>query len=467
EVDRPLGELDQYENPEIPAGYTYLGQFIGHDITFDPASSLQRQNDPHALHNFRTPRLDLDSIYGRGPADQPYLYRQDRDPIPSARVPGLNLNELIFLLGADVDPDDPASEIKGPDLPRNLGRERLDGRALVGDPRSDENLIISQLHVLFLRFHNRMVDFVAERSPLRGENLFKETQRLVRWHYQWVVAHDFLARFVGKAVVKDILAPQRFMVNGEDGPEQREIVRPRFRFYRHPGRPPFIPIEFSVAAYRFGHSTVRPSYFFNDFVRKQTEPGRTPIFQPTSTIENETKNLNGFRRLPDKWGFQWKYFFDRLSDEDNLPQLSHKIDDELASSLGSLPSGRVGGPSSLAERNLRRGLHLQVPSGQAVAMAMGIPPLAAKDLDLDDLSAELRSHTPLWYYILREAKVQRGGCQLGSVGGRIVAEVLLGLLAADPLSYLNAGPGWTPEDALTNEDGDFEMPELIKFALSA
>ena len=52
---------------DVPAGYTYLGQFIDHDITFDPVSSLQRQNDPNALHNFRTPRFDLDSLYGAGP----------------------------------------------------------------------------------------------------------------------------------------------------------------------------------------------------------------------------------------------------------------------------------------------------------------------------------------------------------------------------------------------------------------
>src|SRR6185369_6730081 len=70
---------DDEENAGIPAGYTYLGQFIDHDITFDPASSLQQQNDPNALVDFRTPRLDLDSVYGRGPDDQPYMYGADKD----------------------------------------------------------------------------------------------------------------------------------------------------------------------------------------------------------------------------------------------------------------------------------------------------------------------------------------------------------------------------------------------------
>jgi Animal haem peroxidase len=472
EPGKPLGEKDKDENPSIPAGYTYLGQFIGHDLTFDPASSLQRQNDPDALFDFRTPRFDLDSLYGRGPADQPYLYRHESPPERSEGDEDLDLSQVAFLLGDDVDEDE---RFKGPDLPRNRPRQTADGksilfgRALIGDPRNDENLVVSQLHRTFLQFHNQMVEFVADTNSLRDEeDVLKEAQRQVRWHYQWVVVHDFLVKVVGKEVVDDILQRQSYTVNGKGGPKRIEVVRPRLRFY-HPGRRPFIPVEFSVAAYRFGHSMVRPSYFFNDAVR-ETQPRRTPVFGPPPTATNELQNLNGFRRLPPGWGFQWKYFFDRLTDEPDLPQPSYRIDTELVNPLGNLPREVASNPSSLAERNLLRGRQLQLPSGQAVARAMGIPALRPEDLDLKGFSDSLKNNTPLWYYVLREAKAERQGTQLGSIGGRIVAEVLIGLLAADPLSYLNAAPGWTPEPELLRAPGPrrrklFEMPELIRFAL--
>ena len=158
------------DNPDIPAGYTYLGQFIDHDITFDPTSQLQKLNDPLALVNFRTPRLDLDSIYGSGPADQPFLYEWT-DP----RDRGVKLLDVFD------------------DLPRNA-----QGRALIGDPRNDENLILAQLHLLFIRFHNRVVEHVRERDRLAGAELLGKAQQLVRWHYQWIVVHDFLRRIVGE-----------------------------------------------------------------------------------------------------------------------------------------------------------------------------------------------------------------------------------------------------------------------------
>ena len=157
EVDTPLDQAEpEDENPAIPAGYTYLGQFIDHDITFDPMSSLDRFNDPDALQDFRTPRLDLDSVYGSGPDDQPFLYESD----------GKHL-----LVGDDKDFDPRAAR---PDLPRNTANPR---RALIGDKRNDENLIVSQLHATMLRFHNRVLDTEADGD-------FALAQQIVRWHYQ-------------------------------------------------------------------------------------------------------------------------------------------------------------------------------------------------------------------------------------------------------------------------------------------
>src|SRR6184192_2769734 len=168
----PTGEEDTGgDNPDIPAGFTYFGQFVDHDLTFDPTSQLERDNDPDALVDFRTPAFDLDSVYGRGPDDQPYLYDGNDG----------------FLLGTALTGGDPGAQ----DLPRNGATP---ARALIGDSRNDENSIVSQLHGLFLRFHNRTL----KDNPGRP---FAEIQKLVRFHYQYVVLNDFLARIVHSTVL--------------------------------------------------------------------------------------------------------------------------------------------------------------------------------------------------------------------------------------------------------------------------
>ena len=442
----PVGEVDPEENDHIPAGYTYLGQFIDHDITFDPASSLQRQNDPDALVDFRTPRFDLDNIYGRGPDDQPYLYQPD--------------GRRLQLGNTVADPNDPAlAPFAGPDLQRNVN-----GRALIGDPRNDENLILSQLQTVFLHFHNRMLDTVAATTALTGDNLFKETQRQVRWHYQWVVIHDFLPRIVGPQVVEDILPAENDHGKGHD--HDGRVQQPRFGFYRWRDQP-YIPVEFSVAAYRFGHSMVRPDYMFNDFVRSITGNKRTPIF---SLDPGPFSNMNGFRPLPSRWGFQWKFFFERIDTSTTEarvhPHFSYKIDPHLVNPLGHLPFV-TSGPVSLAERNLLRGRAFALPSGQTVARAMGVRALTNAELGIADLDAGLQGHAPLWFYVLKEAELASGGAHLGPVGGRIVAEVLIGLLWGDPLSYLRVQPSWRPTAPLAAADGTFGMPEFVRFATNA
>lgn len=413
-AENATGPQPELDNAKIPAGFTYFGQFVDHDLTFDPVSSLERQNDPDALTNFRTPRFDLDSIYGRGPADDPFLYDKDTG--------GDKL-----LIGHHDDEDD---------LPRNA-----QGTALIGDPRNDENIFVSQFQLTMLKFHNRVVDLVeADPSMRRGsESTFEAAQRIVRWHYQWIVAHDFLQRTVGSETFLSVF--------DESGP----LPRVNRQFYQW-NNDPYMPVEFSVAAYRFGHSQVRGRYQLNTLV------GPLPTFSAESVHVNPLGHFGGFRILPPFWTVEWARFFEVDGAGSDRRQLTRKIDTKLADPLITLPPEIGGSAPSLILRNLMRGARLLLPSGQDVAAHMGHEVLSDTDLDLPG-----GGPAPLWYYVLCEAAVQADGEHLGTVGGRIVAEVLMGLLEKDASSYLRNQPTWKPflPSAVA---GDFTLADLIAFA---
>jgi hypothetical protein len=403
----PPSPIQPGENPDIPAGYTYVGQFVDHDITFDPTSVLERRNDPDALVDFRTPRFDLDSLYGSGPDDQPFLYDQD-DPYK-------------LLIGHNR-----GREEEKEDLPRNA-----QGRALVGDARNDVHFIVSQLTVAFLRFHNAVVDHLRAQFVPDTE-LFAEAQRLTRWHYQWMVVEDYLPRIVGADVQKRVLVDDP-AVGGK---------RAELRFFTWK-RQPFMPVEFSVAAFRFGHSQTRATYVLNP----DLDPKHIvlPFLNP-----NPLDHLAGFRPLPKGWKIAWDLFF---VIDGSQPQLSRRIDTKLVGPLGQLPPMLDHDRRGLGLLDLLRAKALGLPSGEAVAAAMG---MSRSDLGLT-------GDTPLWYYILREAEVDNGGLRLGPVGATIVAEVLVGLLSADPSSYLRLEPGWKPE-LPSAVPGTFTIVDLLRFA---
>jgi hypothetical protein len=405
------GTVQDFDNPDIPAGFTYLGQFIDHDVTFDPASSLQRLNDPDALHDFRSPRFDLDSLYGSGPIDEPFQYRRGTNGMEMLIEPNRN----------NID-----------DLPRNS-----EDVALIGDPRNDENSIVSQLQLLFLRFHNKMAEAVGGDESIPEEEKFTETQRRVRWHYQWIVVHDFLPRIIGRPLFE-----QLFTTSDEGIPT---VHTPLY----HPKRQAYMPVEFSSAAFRYGHSQVRGIYNLSEQVRDR------PIFLP-GPLQEETQDLRGFRRLPAGWTVDWRLFF---SIGGSAPQPSRLIDSKLVPALFDLPDG--GG--SLAFRNLKRGQALGLPSGQDVARFVQVEPA----LGSDQLGGAPEP-TPLWFYLLKESELAEGpnGRHLGAVGGRIVGEVLLGLLNFDPHSWIKVNPGWKPTIPDADGDGVVTMADLIAFILS-
>jgi hypothetical protein len=434
-------------NDNIPAGYTYLGQFIDHDITFDPTSMLGRDNDPRALVNFRTPRFDLDSLYGSGPKDQPFLYDWDCEHEGVKLLVGHNPDDLS--LPCDLQP-------APVDLPRNQ-----QGRALIGDARNDENLIVSQIHLLFIHFHNKVVDRLCEHHPHpKGMWLFEEARRIVRWHYQWIVVHDFLKRLVGQTMAHRVLQPA--------APGGAPTIERRFYTWQDE---PFIPVEFSAAAFRCGHSMVRDEYP----PKKLPDTHNHPILRPHT---DHGLHFGGFRRLPQGIAIDWERFFNTTL---HAPEMSFKIDPRISPALFSLPSG----DKPLPLLNLRRGRALGLPAGRDVARAMGVDPLSFEQLGLNDACLSttcadtLLRATPLWYYILCEAKelgmgehaypIGLGGYSLGPVGGRIVAEVLVGLLEGDPQSYLRQWPAWTPADCreLLSHPEDrpiLTMPDLVLFA---
>lgn len=458
----PEGTTDPEENPGITAAYTYLGQFIDHDLTLDPTSHLREKLTPaqlRALVDFRTPRLDLDCLYGRGPTEQPYLFQPD----------GVRME-----LGAPMS-GNPRDQ-KSADVPRGPN-----GRALIGDPRNDENRIVTQLQSAMLRFHNAVADAMQGAS-------FDEVRAQVRWHYQWMIVNDFLPTVIGPATIDEILPHRAAGKAIQDAPPQ--FLIPGLA----DGGLALMPVEFSVAAYRFGHSMIRPIYRINESIT------RRPIFV---SAEAPASDLGGMRPIPLDWAVDWQFFIDLdhgaapqtiTAGGDPIvrtPQHAYKIDTSLVSPLGQLPPSIAVDPSSLALRNLERGDVFSLPSGQRVAGALGLPVIPDDQLvigkattdpadpktPIADIAAGFAGSAPLWAYVLSEAQVTSwaglttdeqkaaAATRLGPVGGHLVGEVIAALLVGDRTSLL--GPDareFRPRPEFSH-DGEFGLAELLNVAL--
>jgi Animal haem peroxidase len=376
---------------QVEAGQPFFGQYVAHDITAD-RSPLRTHADIETLRNIRSPRANLEALYGGGPVGSPYLYDQS--------------DQAKLLIGAD-----------GRDLPRNQ-----QGIALIGDPRNDVHAFMTGLQLAFIRSHNRLVDRLrADGVP--DSDLFEDARLALIWHYQWVIINDFLPNLVGTEMVRSILSEGA-------------------RYYR-PSSEPFIPVEFADAAYRYGHSQVR-----NQYQIRSGGPSYTAF-----------PDLAGFCRLPPEHTIEWTLLFDVPGQK--AAQRAKLIDGRLPASLIRLPETITGTVEieayrSLAARDLQRGVGTGLPSGEAVARAIGVEPLAREELELEDWTEE----TPLWLYILREAAVRGAGNRLGEVGGRIVAEVLIGIIRCDPESYLANEQSWRPT-LPGHQPGVFKIRDLL------
>jgi Animal haem peroxidase len=475
--------LNENPNPKLTSGFTFVGQFVDHDITFDTTTLSEQESDPDATTNFRTPRYDLDAIYGRGPSTDPQFYDpDDRDKFlvekrPYSQIKGLvttppSSQDIVY----DVKPDEVW------DVPRNE-----DGTAKIADPRNDQTLIILQLHVAMQKFHNRLVDVLRMQGVPRSA-VFESARRLARWHYQWMVTHEFLPAIVGQTLSDSVYK------------ETTGAPKITLKYYKptNPAGRSFIPVEFAVAAYRFGHSITRPRYTVQDVYDSTGKllgsVSSVPLFQDAPT-EN---NLNGHRELPARLKIQWSKFFNAGTTLTARPV--RQFDASLAGPLFKMPATALPDANTLgllSQRNLRRGRKMGLPSGQQVARLMGVTPLTNAQLsqnhrifvkipisgnkveivtppgEYDEENQSLKEifadtgwggEAPLWFYILKEAEIVGKGRTLGPVGGRIVAEVLVGLLQKDPNSYLYLNAGWKPAPPIAPASGQFTMADLLKFA---
>jgi Animal haem peroxidase len=520
------GPLQSTDNSTIPTVYTYWGQFIDHDLTANTDRDAEVSNItkpdlaplPAAfivqnLKNLRQPTANLDSVYGDGPTFDPSVPTQAGRmydgirlrvgkvatnppppapqniaglPIPPDRLEGPDNNVFV-----SVDPNRDLPRIgvlisegvvNEADFPEKLRNEpNFEQLAFIADARNDENLIIGQFHTAVLRFHNASVDWVvaSEACDNHGRKrsdaqLFERAQQLTRWHYQWLVVHDFLKTMTLPGVVDKVLL---------GGPKH----------YASRNGEAYMPLEFSVAAYRFGHTMVRAAYDHN---RNFGRPGHVVpsasfdllfAFTGSGSQRDRTTGkvilnpfLGGSKVLPFNWIIEWDRFVDKGS---SVPDhFARKIDTRLAPPLRDLIN-QGNAPAldptpeirtilkRLARRNLLRGYHLSIPTGQSVAAALGIVPLSENELRLGNsgpLNQVLEDNgflqqTPLWYYVLKEAEVRANGNSLGELGSRIVCETIIGQLMNDPESYLNQHDAWDPSNGvkLPNPGGDPNQGDLI------
>ena len=442
----------------IPAGFTYLGQFVDHDLTFDATTVAFGDNvSPAALLQGRSPTLDLDSLYGAGPLDpvSSTFYEADRTRLKVGRTTRIGGDQARV----------------GFDVPRvgtgSASDERL---AAIPDRRNDENLVVAQTHAAMIRFHNRVVAGLGPATP--PADRFEKARRKVVLHYQWMLRTDYLARICDGDVVTDVFT------NG------RKVVDPG----ADPLSMPTMPVEFSVAAFRLGHAMIREAYDWN-----ARFPDGSGSLDLLFFFSGTSGGLGGDPTLPSNWIADWRrlYRFAQVGRDDLKPpagefNLARRIDTRLVDPLAALPAGSFGGAATdegtvranLAFRNLMRARMLRLASGQQMAAllrASGVPvtTLTKAQLrngaggrgsaQLDGLTDAQReaflADTPLWFYVLREAELNDG--RLTGVGARLVVETFHRAMEGSSHSIVR-NPGFRPD--LGQKDGRFRMADLLLFA---
>jgi Animal haem peroxidase len=441
----------------VPAGFTYLGQFIDHDLTFDKTSVMFGSFvTPAQLVQGRSPSLDLDSLYGAGPQDPVSAKFYEADGLH------LKMGDTVAAFG---DAGRPKTDLPRAGTGSNNAAKRT---AVIPDPRNDENLAVAQTHLAMIRFHNRVVDTLPGTVPAAQK--FATARDIVTRHYQWMIKTDFLPRIVKQRPITDVFN------NG----------RKAFEVGATPTDVPTMPIEFSVAAYRLGHSMIREAYNWN----KNFEAGGGTL-DFLFTFSGLSGDLGGNLKLPANWiaDFRRLYDFGEAGRADLVVPAAKfnramRIDTKLANPLEFLPTQTLSLPAStpandpqlnLAFRNLTRARMVKLATGQQMlrflkskgVVMSGLSKAQIRDgnggATLDTLTATQQAaflkNTPLWFYILREAELNNG--KLRGVGGRIVAETFHRAMEGSTSSIVR-DPAWRP--SLGPNNTTFRMVDLMLFA---
>lgn len=422
-VDRGTSD----DSATLPAEYTYLGQFIDHNLDFDETAQPTADVNPSSVTNFESFRFDLNNLFGGGPTVDPQLYAADHKHLLVTGTPG----------GGGV---------------YDLARDPLTGEAILVEPRDDDNQIISQVTAAFAAFYNDFVD--------RGDS-YARARRLTEDYYQEIVLTDVLPAYVGQSTIDEYLRV------GPGGSVR--LITPNFPDAS------FTPIEFSVGAYRFGHALVRANYHINDiFPATEDVDDNVPIFDLGAF---QTGDLSGGAPLPGPNGssstactstslcvqpnpaghqIQWKYFVPALDANPNDPGINYarQTQPTISAPLFNLPAETIPGCADVADpvcngsgdlisRDFARGNWDGLPSGQDIARALGCPVISAASINPTD-DPVFDSGTPLLYYVLAEAKAENR--VLGCVGRKIVAQTFLRVLWDTPNSVLRSH--FRPDPAL-------------------
>lgn len=453
-------DSDDLRFSDIPAGYTYFGQFVAHDMAFfdlgvrhpeHPQSSCDFRNltEPlgqksfEILKNKRSSQLQLDSIYEAA---------EFLDDAAHLRVGQCTRSTVAHdVLPNDAELDD-FHDV--PRVPVDAGPdERCD--PLIGDPRNDNNLIVSQLHVAFLRAHNALVDQERGSAPVQPKHFTAARTRL-RQLYHHVLIDDFLKTIADENIVNEVLQKP---IGDADAPGF------------------CLPLEFTAAAFRFGHAMIRNTYYYND---------RLPLVSFNALIPRNQMRAEGnpTPTLPKSKIMQWKRFVARRngSIQTDNPNFARLIGPTLVMPLFKVLDEN-GQPThcevNLATMDLLRGYMLRLPTGQAIADELLARGRNIRKLENHEVleaavsnkqrtilrDAGFDAKTPLWFYILAEAKQLGGGNKLGPVGSAIVAEVLIAFVrsSADPI-LPKAGSndvGFIPPETTS---GEFKLPDLLRLA---
>jgi hypothetical protein len=389
----------QFESPDIPAAFTFVGQFIDHDLTMNAVNLFEPQTGD--IRDTASPLIDLDSAYGP--------------------------RTLLTSPSKDIYNHDGSFKLADRGGYFDLTRDKV-GNAYISDKRNDENQLVLQVHLLVMRLHNKLIK--AGRS-------FKDAYLETLFNWQSVVLTDYLPRLIQPQTLTFLLA---------------EIAKPDFGAFKHkPCRDlatgqfhVSMPHEFAIG-FRFGHSQLRFAYQMNP------ASGFVRLFDNSLTSSDAHNNvfsdLRGSQELVAAHVIDWPTFLGGAN-----PIKSNRIDGKVTSVAFDLPESTIPDDikyvGNLPHRNLIRSRQVGVCAGEDLADFYGIPRLSPDQVETDSASHNLymdhgRFRTPLWVYLLKEAEVTASATisRLGKLGSRLVGEVLIGGIAYAPNSVMN-NPAW-------------------------